>query len=62
MKKLTSENGREFITQVSKIVHEFLAVLKFRKILGNISFSEQIFYRTQSLGASALGAVISGSV
>ena len=29
---------------------EFLAVLKEEKNLGNICFSEQIFYRKQSLG------------
>ena len=40
----------------SKIVYEymvietFLAILKSKKILGNICFSEQIFYRKQSLG------------
>ena len=29
-------------------------VLKQKKILGNICFSEQIFYRKQSLGASGI--------
>ena len=40
----------------SKIVHEriiekFLAVLKQKKILGNICFSEQMFYGKKSLVA-----------
>ena len=34
-----------------KFIYKFLAVLKQKKILGNICFSEQIFYRKQSLGA-----------
>ena len=33
------------------IVKKFLAVLKKLNILGNICFSEQVFYRKQSLGA-----------
>ena len=32
-------------------IYKFLAVLKKKKILGNVCFSEQIFYRKQSLGA-----------
>ena len=32
-------------------IYKFLAVLKQYKILGNICFSEQTFYRKQSLGA-----------
>ena len=35
-------------------IYKFLAVLKQKKILGNICFSEQIFYRKQSLGAPVL--------
>ena len=34
-------------------IQKFLAVLKQKKILGNICFSERIFYRKQSLGAPA---------
>ena len=33
---------------------KFFAVLKQKKILGNICFSEQIFYRKQSLGAPSI--------
>ena len=33
------------------LVQKYLAVSKQQKILGNICFSEQIFYRKQSLGA-----------
>ena len=33
------------------VIWEFLAVLKQKKILGNIYVSEQIFYRKLSLGA-----------
>ena len=33
------------------VIKKFVAVLKQKKILGNICFSEQIFYRKQSLGA-----------
>ena len=33
------------------IIQRFLGVLKLQKILGNICFPEQIFYRNQSLGA-----------
>ena len=33
------------------VTYNFLAVLKWQKILGDICFSEQIFYRKQSLGA-----------
>ena len=33
------------------VIQKFLAVLKLQKILGNICFSEQIFYKKQSLGA-----------
>ena len=33
------------------VTQKFLAVLKLWKILGNFYFSEQIFYRKQSLGA-----------
>ena len=32
------------------VVQKFVAVLKKQKILGNTCFSEQIFYRKQSLG------------
>ena len=32
-------------------IYKFIAVLKKKKILGNICFSEQILYRKQSLGA-----------
>ena len=32
-------------------IYKFLAVLKKKRILGNVCFSEQIFYRKQSLGA-----------
>ena len=35
------------------IIKKFLGVLKLWKILGNICFPEQIFYRNQSLGAPA---------
>ena len=35
-------------------IYKFLAVVKQKKILGNICFSEQIFYRKQSLGAPVL--------
>ena len=35
-------------------IYKFLAVLKQKKILGIICFSEQIFYRKQSLGAPVL--------
>ena len=34
------------------IIKKFLGVLKLWKILGNICFPEQIFYRNQSLGAT----------
>ena len=33
-------------------IKRYLAVLKQKKITGNICFSEQIFYRKQSLGAA----------
>ena len=33
-------------------IYKFLAVLKKKKILGNICFSKQIFYRKQSLGGT----------
>ena len=35
-------------------IQKFLVVFKQKKILGNICFSEQIFYRKQSLGAPVL--------
>ena len=37
------------------VIWKFLA-LKKQKILGNICFSEQIFYRKQSLGAPVMDA------
>ena len=36
---------------------KILAVLKQNKILGNVYFSEQIFYRKQSLGAPVLSSL-----
>ena len=36
------------------VIQKFLAFLKLQKILGNFCFSEQIFYRKQSLGAPGL--------
>ena len=33
------------------VIRKFVAVLKQKKILGNICFFEQIFYRKQWLGA-----------
>ena len=33
------------------VIEKFLAFLELQKILGNFCFSEQIFYRKQSLGA-----------
>ena len=33
------------------VIQKFVAFLKLQKILGNFCFSEQIFYRKQSLGA-----------
>ena len=41
-------------TWVERSIYKFLAVIKLKKILGNICFSEQIFYRKQSLGAPVL--------
>ena len=38
-------------------IQKFLAVLNQQKILGHVCFSEQIFYRKQSLGVSVLLAV-----
>ena len=40
------------------VIEKFLAVLKYQKILRNICFSEQIFYRKQSLGAPELSPLI----
>ena len=52
MKNYTLENHRGFIRYASKTVHEWNSHLEiFRKILGDICFSEQIFYRKQSSGA-----------
>ena len=60
LKNWTSENHRELIGWASKVLHEWSVhleifscpqVLNIEKILGNICFSEQIFYRKQSLGA-----------
>ena len=34
------------------VIRKFVALLKQKKILDNIDFFEQIFYRKQSLGAS----------
>ena len=36
------------------VIKKFLAFLKLQKILGNFCFSEQTFYRKQSLGAPDL--------
>ena len=44
------ENRRKFYMNRT-VIKKFLAVLKLWKIVGNICFSEQIFYRKQSLGA-----------
>ena len=38
-------------------IYKFLAVLKLQTILSNICFSEQIFYRKQSLGAPVNGTI-----
>ena len=57
----TIKSQMEFVRLASKLVHEwngrlgpFLAVLKKKKIIGSIFFSEQVFYRKQSLGAPVL--------
>ena len=34
-----------------KVIQKILAILKYQKILGNIWFFEQIFYRKKSLSA-----------
>ena len=53
----TSENRREFIKLTSKFVREWnghleiVSLPQVIKILGHTCFSEQIFYRKQSLGA-----------
>ena len=39
------------LDKFQKLYMKFVAVLEQWKILGNISFSEQIFYRKQLLGA-----------
>ena len=36
------------------VIQKFLAFFKLQKMLGNVFFSEQIFYRKQSLGAPAI--------
>jgi len=57
VKNQTQENRREFqvLDKIRKLYvngtvnWKFLAALKLYKILGNICFSEQIFYGKQSL-------------
>ena len=58
MKNLTAENRGEIIrlsfencTWMERSSRNFQSVRKQKKILDNICFSEQMFYRKQSLGA-----------
>ena len=53
MKNETSENRDYFLDKLRKgtLLQKLLAVFKQQKILGNIYFSDQIFYTKESLGA-----------